>query len=101
PLSLGFITRGLARLVGHQGGLFGDAGERMNQLTEHGYESAAADPAAAGAGHSDHALVADVGILLGRLADRGWAPEQVGLFCYGPRARAALLRAAEDKLGAG
>jgi carboxymethylenebutenolidase len=99
-LNLGGIPRGAAILVGHQGALSGDAGERMNQLAEHGYESVAADLAAAGTGHPDHALVADVGILLGRLADRGWAPEQVGLIGYGPGARAALLAAAEYTLGA-
>jgi carboxymethylenebutenolidase len=99
-LNLGGIPRGAAILLGHQGALSGDAGERMNQLAEHGYESVAADLATAGAGHRDHALVADVGVLLGRLADRGWAPEQVGLIGYGPGARAALLAAAEYTLGA-
>ena len=77
-LNLGGIPRGAAILLGPEGALSADAGERMNHLAEHGYESVAADLAAAGAEHPDHMLVADVGVLLGRPGTGAGRPNRSG-----------------------
>lgn len=97
-LHLGGVPRGAVLLLCERGDLEHAAAEFMNRLAEHGYESLACDLSPAGL--DEDVLVHDVRSLLDRLAERGWAHEQVGLLGYGSGGRVALLVAAELVLGA-
>lgn len=106
-IKLGGVPRGAAVVLCDATGLEHDAPEVLNGLAEHGYESLAADLSSAGSGSAgsaglfrDDELLRDVATLLGRLGDRGWSPEQIGLVGYGFGGRIALLAAAEFGLGA-
>ena len=99
-LELGGIPRGAVIVLCGAGALERDAGDVMNGLAEKGYESVAVDLSAGGDTVDDHALSADVSVLLEQLGDRGWSLEQVGLIGYGFGGRTALLAAAEFELGA-
>ncbi len=101
-IKLGGVPRGAVVVLCEAGGLEHDAPEVLNRLAEHGYESLAADLSSAGPAVTarDDELLRDVAILLGRLAGRGWSPEQIGLVGYGLGGRVALLVAAEFELGA-
>ncbi|MFJ9542780.1 dienelactone hydrolase family protein [Streptomyces sp. NPDC101225] len=101
-VDLGHVPRGAAIVLCDAGALERDAAEVMNALAEHGYESVAVDLSGADGAYavSDRDLVNDVSVLLGRLGERGWTPEQVGLIGYGAGGRTALLAAAEYELGA-
>ncbi|GAA5210847.1 dienelactone hydrolase family protein [Streptomyces thinghirensis] len=101
-IRLGGVPRGAVIVLCDAGTGGQDAPGVMNALVEHGYESVAAVLPASGAGSAatDHDLLEDVAALLGRLAERGWSPDQVGLVGYGLGGRTALLAAAEFPLGA-
>jgi carboxymethylenebutenolidase len=98
-IRLGGVPRGAAVVLCDARALEHEVAEVLNGLAEHGYESLAADLSPAGPARDDE-LLSDVGVLLGRLAERGWEAEQIGLIGYGSGGRLALLAAAEFGLGA-
>ena len=93
---LGGISRGAAIVLCDVGDLDTAAGDAMNRLAEHGYESVAAqlDPAA-----EDDALLSRVEVLVDHLGRRGWLRAQIGLLGFGVGGRAVLLASAVRPLG--
>ncbi|MCW2779054.1 MAG: hypothetical protein JWN17_2779 [Frankiales bacterium] len=100
-ISLPGVPRGLVVLLCDDGGLAGHAGEVLNDLAHHGYESLAVEVAGDGRGPlpPDAVLVA-LQALLARAAERGWSPEQVGVLGVGSGGLQALVAAALFELGA-
>lgn len=98
-IKLGGVSRGAVVVLCDVGALEHDAPDVMNGLAEHGYESLAADLSSTRPARDDD-LLREVSTLLGRLGDRGWSPEQIGLVGYGFGGRVALLAASEFGLGA-
>lgn len=90
-IRLGPLPRGAA-LVLCDGGSLDLAAAVMNGLAQQGYESLAADLSE----RPDGATAT----LLGRLGDRGWKHEQIGVVGYGLGGRGALRAAARFTLGA-
>jgi carboxymethylenebutenolidase len=95
------VPRGAVILLCDPDALDEQAVDLMNGLAEHGYESLVTSIGGAGlANVSDPDALAIVQALLGRLANRGWDPEQVGMVGFGFGGRVALRAAAESGLGA-
>jgi carboxymethylenebutenolidase len=100
-LLLGGVPRGGVVLLSGAGGLrHVELVEAMNGLAEHGYESVAADLGEAPPAEGEDAVLQDVQTLLDRLAERGWALDQIGVVGYGSGGHAALLAASAMELGA-
>src|SRR4051794_9562962 len=98
---LGGVPRGGVVLLSGAGGLRQvELVDAMNGLAEHGYESVAADLGEAPAAEGEDAVLQGVHTLLGRLAERGWALDQIGVVGYGSGGHAALLAASAMELGA-
>ncbi len=97
-IKLGGVPRGAVVVLCDADALEQDAPEVMNGLAEHGYESLAVDLSSPGPARDDE-LLRDVAALLGRLGERGWSAEQIGLVGYGFGGRVALLASAEFGLG--
>lgn len=92
------LPRGAALLLCARGGLDSQAGELMNALAEHGYETLATD--LSWLDLNDAGRLAAVEGLLDVLATRGWTREQVGVVGYADGGRAALIAAGATGVGA-
>lgn len=98
-LLLGGVPRGAVVIIAGPEGLDDmTAVDTMNSLAQHGYESVLAEPQDATLG--DDLARQVVHHLVGRMSDRGWTHEQIGVIGYGKGARAALVAGSESTFGA-